>query len=489
MSTKLTSSPKNSEHVDLSSGADALASENQKLKAELDKKTKQAKQDSAKLEDLFQENELLLLQLMQAQEELVEYYEQKGHFEQLYEAMKGRWERLEKRFPDYVDFGAVELVEFDNVSDVASLTWRIKEYAQAGVAIDELVFKTVLQEGYPGIGLVLQDNPFAHFAPKLLASSSDHLKAFLSYSASQYRQIQAIVPIFEQLEQSQWQGLALPEGLDMGFWRPFLKTLMAQIRTLPSALRYDEVHLKRELINPDYEHLWLEFRGLQLSGQSWRKFEVRLGAALVQSDGFSQYPKFEFPLIDGKTKPFESWFAESHDDMGPKVELRFALDKKVFDTAVFTKLSDVDRVLLFRLINAIPDALERLQAKNTAIHRPWSQWIDFAQGAVDIFKTVRSATQAAQSQAATESAKLAMAQTASASSRQAATELAKAAAPQAAVAQQPRQVNNPATNRVAGPVASAGGFKIISVSSKAAPSKPKAAVLRPRTHLKKKKKA
>ena len=482
MSTKLSTHAKTSEPVDLPSKLSTLEAENQKLKADLDKKSRQAKQDAAKLEDLSQENELLLLQLMQAQEELVEYYEQKGHFEQLYEGIKGRWERLEKRFPDYVDFGAVELVEFDNVSDVPSLTWRIKDYAQAGVAIDELVFRTVLQEGHPGIGLVLQGKPIAHFVPKLLANSPEQLKNFLAYSASEFRQITAIVPIFEQLEASQWQGFAFPANFDMSFWRPFLTTLMGQIKALPTALRYDEIHLKRELINPDYEHLWLEFRGMHLGSQTWRKFEVRLGAALVQSDGFSQYPKFEFPLIDGKTKPFESWYAESHDDSGPKVELRFALDKKVFDTAVFTKLSDVDRVLLMRLINAVPDALERLQVKKTAIHRPWTQWIGFAQGAVDILKIVRAATQAAQSQVAAESAKQAMAQTASPAATQSASTLARGTAPQ-----QPAQVA--ATSRVVTPVASGGGLKVISVSSKAIASKAKTTQLRSASHQKKKKKA
>ena len=487
MSTKLSTHAKTSEPVDLSSKVSSLEAENQKLKAELDKKAKEFKQDAAKLEDLSQENELLLLQLMQAQEELVEYYEQKGHFEQLYEGIKGRWERLEKRFPDYVDFGGVELVEFDNVSDVPSLTWRIQDYAQAGVAIDELVFRTVLQEGHPGIGMVVQGKPIAHFVPKLLASSPEQLKNFLAYSASEFRQITAIVPIFEQLEASQWQGFAFPANFDMSFWRPFLTTLLGQIKALPSALRYDEIHLKRELINPDYEHLWLEFRGMHLGSQTWRKFEVRLGAALVQSDGFSQYPKFEFPLIDGKTKPFESWYAESHDDSGPKVELRFALDKKVFDTAVFTKLSDVDRILLLRLINAVPDALERLQAKNTAIHRPWSQWIDFAQGAVDILKTVRAATQAAQSQAAAESAKQAMAQTASPAATQPASSLARATAQQ-----QPAQVA--ASSRVVTPVPSGAGLKVISVSSKVIASKSiankaKTIQLRSASHQKKKKKA
>jgi hypothetical protein len=302
--------------------------------------------------------------------------------------MKGKWERLENRMPDYVDFGAVELMEFNGVSNIPFIKWRIKDYAHAGVALNELIFKTFFQEGYPGIGLVLQNDRIDYFVPKLLNKLPEQLKNFLSYSASQFRQIDAIVPIFEQLETSHWQGIQFPAGFDMSFWRPSLKALMEQIKLLPDVLRYDQVLLKRELINPDYEHLWLEFRGMSFGARTWRKFEVRLGAALVDVDSFSQYPKFEFPLIDGKSKPFESWFSESRDDIGPKVELRFALDKGVFDSAVFSKLSALDRVLLFNLINIFPSALDNLKNQRTPIHRPWDQWIDFAQGSLDILKKV-----------------------------------------------------------------------------------------------------
>ena len=363
-----------------------------KLKAEKDKLAKEAQQTTAKFEDAAQENELLLLQLMQAQEELVEYYEQKGQFEQLYEGYKARWDRLEKRLPNYVDFGAVELLAFDNVADIPTLTWRIKDYAQAGVAIAELQFTTLLHDGHPGIGLAKQGGEPTCFVPRLLTKSPEYLKNFLNYTTSEFKQISAIVPIFEQFEASNWQGFEFPPNFDVSFWRPSLKTLMTQIKALPAVLRYQEVLLKRELINPDYEHLWLEFRGMALGAETWRKFEVRVGAALVQADGFSQHPKFEFPLIDGKTKPFDSWFAESQDDIGAKLELRFALDKQALDTAVLAKLSEADRALVLRVVNAVPDALLKLEAQKAAIHRPWATWVGFARSAVALLKTSRPAT-------------------------------------------------------------------------------------------------
>ncbi len=370
--------------------ADAQAKELTALKAERDKQAKLAQQTEAKYQDSAQENELLLLQLMQAQEELVEYYEQKGEFEKLYLAYKARWDRLEKRLPSYLDFGAIEIVDVDGVSDVPSITWQVKDFAQAGVALSEFSFVTVLQDGHPGIGLVKDGQPHA-FVPKLLGANKDHLVTFLGLGTTEFKHLTAAVSILDQLEAGQWKGFEFPAQFDLSFWRPSIQTLLAQLKLLPALLRYDEVRLKRELINPDYEHLWLEFRGLSLGAAQWKKFEIRLGAALVQADGFSQYPKFEIPLIDGKTKPFDSWYAESQDDSGAKLELRFALDKNVFDVAVWAKLADADKALLLRLIYAMPDALKRLEKQKAAIHRPWATWIDFATGAVKVLEVNKAA--------------------------------------------------------------------------------------------------
>lgn len=354
----------------------------------------------AKNQDMAQENELLLLQLMQAQEELVEYYEQKSEFEKRFLAYKARWDRLEKRLPSYLDFGGLEVVAVDGVSDVPSITWRVQDFSYAGMVLSEFSFVTVLQDGHPGIGL----SSNAVFVPKLLARDKAILDKFLAIGTADFAKLTAATTILAQLDASQWQGVAFPAQFDLGFWRPSLQALVGQVKSLPPLLRYDEVRLKRELINPDYEHLWLEFHGLSLGTQSWTKLEIRLGAALVQPQGFSLYPKFEIPLIDGKHKPFDSWFAEAHDDIGAKLELRFALDKASLDTRVLAKLSAADQALVLRLIYTMPQALARLQANKTAIHRPWATWIDFAQQAV---KVVESRKQLAAAPKPTTSAQLA----------------------------------------------------------------------------------
>ncbi len=367
--------------------------------ADLAKKNKELASLQAAKEDAVQENELLLLQLMQAQEELVEYYEEKNRFEKLFEAYKARWDRLEQRYPNYIDFGGIELVSFDAVSEIPSITWRVKDFAQAGIAYSEFYFQTVMQDGLPGLAVIADANHLPELdsalVPKLLQTNAKQLGLFLSFTNTEFRQIRAAATVLAQLEAISWKDFTLPSQFDLAFWRPILKQLIEQVQALPSVLRYDQVKLKRELINPDYEHLWLEFQGLHYGNIHLRKFEARLGAALVQADGFSSFPKFEIPLIDGKTKPFESWYAESQDDSGAKLELRLSLEKNVFDAAVWSKLSDTDKAFMLRLVYAFPEALKRLEAQHVAIHRPWATWVDFAKAAVNVFEVNRRATKTA----------------------------------------------------------------------------------------------
>jgi hypothetical protein len=332
---------------------------------------------------------------MEVQEELEVYYLDKVKFEKLYQEMQVRWARLEKRYPNYVDFGSIELVAFDNLSDAPSITWRAKDYVQGSVVFDEFVFHTILRDGQPGISIGLNAKELSSLdsalVPKLVKPQSKEFEQFVRMGQSDFGQIMAAAAIIAQLEASSWRGVELPQDFDLGFWRQSLKLLPAQLQALPVFLRYDAVKLKRELINPDYEHLWLELKGMGLGSRTWPKFEIRLGAALVQRNGFSQFPKFEIPLIDGKTKPFDSWYAESQDDNGAKLELRFSLEKQVFDTSVWSKLDGIDKALFIRLIYSMPDILLRLEADHIAIHRPWASWIDLAKSAMQVIEVNRMA--------------------------------------------------------------------------------------------------
>jgi hypothetical protein len=122
---------------------------------------------------------------------------------------------------------------------------------------------------------------------------------------------------------------------------------------------------------------------------------MRIGAAMVRQDGFSRHPKFEFPLINRKDKPFESWYPESNDDQGPKYEVRFDLDRNAFDLEALKKLSNVDRTLVLNLIMLTPKMVEDLITQRIAIHRPWVSWLDLTQEATRLISLLLKNTQTA----------------------------------------------------------------------------------------------
>ena len=456
------------ESIDLKNTIETQTSENAKLNVELEIKARQNAQDKAKQDDAEQENELLLTQLMEVQEELEVFYLDKVKFEKLYQELQVRWARLEKRYPNYVDFGSIELVTFDAISDTPSITWRASDCAQGGVVLDEFVFHTILRDGQPGISIGLNAKEpsvlDSALVPKLIKPQSKEFGRFVRTSNSDFGRIMAAAAIIAQLEASSWLGLELPQDFDLSFWRQSLKLLPAQLQALPVLLRYDAVKLKRELINPDYEHIWLELKGMGLGSRTWPKFEIRLGAAMIQRNGFSQFPKFEIPLIDGKTKPFDSWYAESQDDIGAKLELRFSLEKQVFDASVWTKLEGMDRALVLRLIYAMPDLLLRLEAEHASIHRPWATWVGFAKAAVQVIEDSRGATQTKELPATKAQAKVQPESTSSS--------LAKPLAPAKLVRKKTAAKKKPVAAKKAAPAKKAPLKKVAAFTKKTTASKP-----------------
>jgi hypothetical protein len=141
-------------------------------------------------------------------------------------------------------------------------------------------------------------------------------------------------------------------------------------------LRYDAVALKREQVNPDYEHLWLHFDNLAFDGQRWPDFEFRLSCANVRPKLFGKYPKLEFPEETSQA-PFSAWFVESYDDFGGKLELRFALPEAI-DLGVWQQIAKDDHAFILALIERLPAILLTLQSAGTPLKRPWGDWINMA---------------------------------------------------------------------------------------------------------------
>jgi len=344
-------------------------------------------------ESLLKENQFLLIQLRQAQDELTSVQESHQKLQNQNDSIHMKWKRLEKRLPNYIDYGGLELVQVDAVGLAPQILWKVTDYSRGHLVLPEFLFVTTFHDGNVGIALNNSISDFKAksnyrvFIPNNVRESIEQREIFFEFTQPEWDRVLAAGSVLEQLlvganplsENSN-------QDFDISFWRSSLQVLVSGLKKLPQIFRYENIKLKRELVNTDYEHLWLEIYGLNFANQRLDKFEIRIGASLIESNGFSRFPKFEIPLIDGKTQPFNSWFAESHDDQGPKFELRFSLDKSIFDIATWLKLSNEDQNLLQILLFRLPTILNALSKEGVSIRRPWSQWISFVNSALAVLQ-------------------------------------------------------------------------------------------------------
>ncbi len=352
-----------------------------------------------------QENELLLLQLHQVQEELEHYFLEHQKLQRDNETYISRWQRLEDRLPNYLDYLSIVPVSVDTVSEIPRVEWRATDITMGGVLVPEFNFATFLDDGSPGIEILGVTDEQGQLLPVRLTprglvkpEAGEDIIQFRSMSTLHWRQINIAANVIQHFfkdPQKAIGGQKMPEFFDLVFWRQASMPLVADIGSLPPVFRFNNVKLKRELINPDYEHLWLVFHEAVYGNYHWPKLELRLGAANIQPGGFSRYPKLEIPRIDGKLAPFDSWFEEAFDDFGGKLELRFDLNRQIFDINVWLQLSSVDQAMMLSLIGALNIALKRMEQDKVAISRSWDSWTGLASGVVDVVRRTLIASNAA----------------------------------------------------------------------------------------------
>ena len=341
------------------------------------------------------ENELLLLQLHQVQEELEHYFIESQRLQRENESYLGRWQRLEDRQPNYLDFESIAPTSVDVVSENPRIEWSVRDILVGGTMYPEFKFATFMEDGLSGVELLMNDAdnkkarvrivPRALLRPQAVKAISE----FRNMSALDWRQIQVAIGCVEMFFRDPVRHAGVqkfPEGFDLVFWRQMSAPLLADVRSLPAVFRFNQTKLKRELIHQDYEHLWLEIYDATFGERHWPKLEIRLGAANIQPGAFSRYPKIEIPRIDGKTAPFASWFEESFDDFGGKLELRFDLNKQLFDLGVWIKLSNEDQKILLSMIGVLPLVLKALEQDKTAIARLWDSWSGLVSGLINVMR-------------------------------------------------------------------------------------------------------
>ena len=359
----------------------------QKSRAEqLTKTSVESPKLAAELKEQQQENELLLLQLHQVQEELEHYFLQHQQIQKEYSGVKTTLQRLLQRDPCFYDYEALKISAAPGESSVPAINCRLTNLTAAGRNLPAVEFTVVIEQGVAGF--IVPSGADAFFVRPPVAApgetaavlipvgSSDNLQHRLdrlaSLSSSDWTLLTTLTRLLKEAlsrpEQLQWSS-----PLDHNLFLSGLTELDNQLQQQQNRVRYDAVSLKREQVNPDYEHLWFRLDNVALQGQLWPNFEFRLSCAHVRPDSFGAFPKLEFPADSGQG-PFQGWFVESSDDFGDKMELRFSVPDASMDQEVWRRLAAEDRHLITALLTDLPRFLAALQQSGEKIQRPYADW-------------------------------------------------------------------------------------------------------------------
>lgn len=348
--------------------------------------TQQRLSVESKLQHYELENELMLAQLHQVQGELEYYFSQ-------YQDISGqicqeqlRWQRMLARNPTYTDYEGLQVLGVQGHGHEQITQWQVLNLESAGVSFKSLVFETRIKQGLVLFRLQCAD---LHGQTDLAGDSVQQnqqqycdLSLDKAFSSRDFRLLNVLPNLIIKIL-SNPKVHDLPEILAKDLLLNALQNLQLKLNDTKPVFRFDKVQLYQEQLNPDYEHLWLRFKNISFAKENWPIFECRLACANISPEQFGSHPKLEFPVHD-RQQVLENWFAESKDDFGDKLELRFALPEAI-DIAVWQQLSARDHVFIMSLIEQMPLVLTILQQERN-IQRSWSEWLAMVNAMKGVFQ-------------------------------------------------------------------------------------------------------
>lgn len=355
------------------------------------------KAQSARLSAAEEEITERLKLLQESHTELEKYFIELQEVRIKLDQANQRWERVLHRNQTLIDYRSADIATVDKKTH--TFKWMIKELEGNILKTDLLEFETFIEAGVLGIRFN-KTNSLGSPNLKQWPQSANDVNTIECIPAGKGDAKKLRAAILKELTTSDWALLnMLPKLILQELDKTQLKDetatykeasikLLQGLKNLPQTLRYDSVALKNNQVNPDYEHLWFVFENATFGERHWPKFEFRLGAANIEKNGFTNHPKLEFPLIDGKIKPFESWYPESKDGFGKKLELRFDLKNKIFDNEVWGKIEGEDKWVVKSCIETLHFAVKASKQLDFNIERDINSWVGVARDCAFLFKTV-----------------------------------------------------------------------------------------------------
>lgn len=333
-----------------------------------------------------EENELILSQLHEVQEEFEHYYLDYQKAKQQQELNEQRLGRIMSTSPNFFNYETINYAESDSYPK--RIHWKISDLITAGSQWNVLEFDTVIEHGVLGVIFAQDDegnSPLAFWPNDYL--NQDELECIPAGTPEKAKERALLLGA---LSASDWQLLTtLPRLLvhaieqkkveidnKVAWLEALSKTLDILENHLPKKLRFDGVELLNHLERQGYEHLHLRLHNLVYGNVHHKKFEFKLGCANVTNNALGTHPRLEFSLVEGKPQ-LESWYPESEDEFGPKLELRFAAPADI-DINVWKEISLIDKELLIQLINFLPRILKSVTGVSLQLKQDLHKWSNYS---------------------------------------------------------------------------------------------------------------
>lgn len=360
----------------------------QKLKRECKEQGKLEKNYQTQIENTEYENSLLLRQLHQTQEDLEQYFSTSQIIHQQMDAHRKRLQHVLDQHPKYWYYDSFEANLIESKSDRQIVQWHFIDVDVGKRLLPELSFKTVLVDGIAGI--IIQRTEGLESPAPLIRWPSPSIDAnelsCIPVKGSANRGNNAIL---SSLGPTDWNALRtlvkrlctllvysadyrMPKEVDLVALRNGLLALDKTLANWPKLLRYDNIQLHKTLQIDGYHSLEIRLGNPQLGEQHWSDFIYRVATVFEPGSAFSQNPRLEFP--ESTRNVLESWFAESNDERGMRMELRFA-QPNIMDIHVWNVLAANDRLLIAALLASTSTQLSELQHNNSKLSHSLQDWL------------------------------------------------------------------------------------------------------------------
>lgn len=349
------------------------------------------------LQDSREEADLLLRQLHKVQEELEFYYLEYRAEKKRADTIESKWEKMLNKHPYYID---CDNIICQNSSDNQGLFWSLENIEIFNRSIDFLQLETLLWQDkiiFRFVEKQDKDLPLLVWNPNSKDNQNNNEfivcplivnDAIQQLATTDIILLKNLSVLFFQQLQNNKDGIIVSNPNINLFINMFRQIPDFLDNVLPKTLRFDELYIKDYEELGEYENLTFHLTNISFANKLYKNFEFRLACANIQDNQFGTDPKLEFPEEFGKII-LENWFAESEDNYGSKLELRFAIPNAM-DINVWDKLSQNDKNFIYNLVNLLPNRITQLSKINTnekMFSRNYNDWINLANTIKNILNT------------------------------------------------------------------------------------------------------